>query len=187
MNIILLHKINLLETARNFAQAAHAGQKYGKEDYYDAHIKKVENIIRHEIITSTYYTLIMMIVANLHDVVEDCDISLGDIEDTFGSVVAGAVYLCTDGEGENRKERKEKFYEKYRDCTDDFVTYIGATVKVADRLANFSNSKNCSNDKERKMYATYIDEAKGDFTKLVVPFADHRLQELYKKEFFIKE
>lgn len=77
----------------------------------------------------------MVAVAWLHDAVEDCDVSLEQIEQHFGFMVAVGVSGLTDSEtGANRAERKAKGRERLSKC----ASWI-QTIKCADLISNTSS------------------------------------------------
>lgn len=96
---------NIIERAKSFAFKAHKGQvrKYTGNPYID-HPYNVAMTI-----SERGYSHEMVAAAWLHDVVEDCGISLGDIYFQFGAAVCVLVEMLTDvsvkGDG-NRKQRK---------------------------------------------------------------------------------
>jgi len=130
---------NLVTRATYFAIQAHKGMKYG-ELPYEFHLSSVaENLLPNA-------TPEMIAGAWLHDVVEDTDVTLTEIRETFGGAVARIVDGCTDEPGETRAIRKWKTYEKL--AWHDWRT---KQVKLADRLANMKQS--IENEKMRAKYA----------------------------------
>lgn len=85
--------MNLMERAAKFAEAAHEGQmrKY-TGDPYVTHPARVV-ILLSEVGLSNQYALA---AAMLHDVVEDTDVTISEIRDTFGPEVALMVDELTD-------------------------------------------------------------------------------------------
>lgn len=72
--------------------------------------------------------------AFLHDVVEDCGVSLNDIEDDFGTAVAGIVCDLTNpskGSTLPRAERKAMDREHARG-----IRHISKVIKLIDRIDN---------------------------------------------------
>ena len=108
-----------LTDAMKFAERAHAGQKYGPEQNY------IEHPIR---LAEKFEEPTLKIVALLHDVVEDSDITIIEILWRFGSVVANAVQTLTRGK------------ESYSDYIDAVVkNRIASQVKIEDLLDNIAN------------------------------------------------
>lgn len=128
--------------ARDFAIAAHKNQMYGVHPY-SYHLDAVASIVRK-------YGEAAEVVAYLHDVVEDTDVSLDEIEKQFGSLVARCVAILTDEPGKDRKERKSKTYAKMAKVTGE--KNLALLVKAADRLANVRASVADKNNKLIEMY-----------------------------------
>jgi len=112
--------------ARAFALESHGDQKYGNRPY-SYHLDAVALI-------AEPYGDIAVVIAYLHDVVEDCDVSIETIEKEFGKFVADCVHILTDEHGKSRKERKFKTYAKMANVTGD--TELALIIKACDRLAN---------------------------------------------------
>lgn len=146
--------------ARDFAVRAHKDQKYGS-DPYAVHLDAVAALVsslgpdwtrlKPRAVTE------LLIVAYLHDVVEDTDVAREDIESRFGETVAAAVDLLTDCPGKNRKERKAKTYARLAavDEHSDWPGTLALVVKAADRLANM---RACARDGNKSLMKMYIKE-----------------------------
>lgn len=89
----------LLKCASEMSQAWHKGQKYGEEDYFHSHITQVVASVVNAGADTTH-----VIVAYLHDVVEDTEATLEDIEKFFGKEVADAVDAITKRPEETRSD-----------------------------------------------------------------------------------
>ena len=121
----------MLERAIQFATEAHSGQfrKYTGEPYI-THPLAVMEIVR----GVPGHTEEMLVAAVLHDVVEDTDVSLMEIEEEFGNVVSDLVLHLTDistPEDGNRLKRKRKDAEWYAQGSAQ-----AQTIKVADFIDN---------------------------------------------------
>lgn len=112
-----------LQAAYDLAKAAHAGQKrkVTGADYFEAHVLQVaqavcDYVMTHnpsldEVISTRQVNLIC--AALLHDVVEDTDVSLLQIEREFGEKVASMVDGLTHVTvGVNRSDREFKTRQK---------------------------------------------------------------------------
>ena len=121
----------MLEHAIEFATIAHGNQKRKYTgDPYITHPLAVMEIVR----SVPGHTPEMLIAAVLHDVVEDTNVSLADIQDEFGSDVSEIVLYLTDiskpTDG-NRKVRKQI------DCEWNALgPFEAQTIKVADLIHN---------------------------------------------------
>jgi (p)ppGpp synthase/HD superfamily hydrolase len=120
--------VPIVVKAKAFAEDAHKDQMYGNIKYI-YHLMEVRNRVCN-------YGETCEILAYLHDIVEDTNISLEEIQKEFGEKVAECVYVITDPKGKNRKERKSKSNIKLSFTTIKEVLI----VKPADRLSNTINS-----------------------------------------------
>ena len=121
----------MLERAIEFATKAHKGQfrKYTGEPYI-THPLAVMEIVR----GVPGHTQVMLVAAVLHDVVEDTDVSLMEIQEEFGNVVSDLVLHLTDistPEDGNRLKRKRKDAQWYAQGSAE-----AQTIKVADFIDN---------------------------------------------------
>lgn len=135
----------MIREAREFALAAHGGQKYGIHPY-SVHLDAVAEL-------AVPYGEIAQVVAYLHDVVEDTSVRLHEIEERFGQRVADCVRILTDEPGENRRERKRKTYAKMAAVPAGLE--LALIVKAADRLANVQA---CVADRNDEKLTFYQDE-----------------------------
>jgi (p)ppGpp synthase/HD superfamily hydrolase len=122
--------IALIAAADRFAEQAHAGQvrKYTGEPYI-YHPREVAALVREAGGDDR-----MICAALLHDVVEDCGVSLDHITYLFGMDVSGLVFWLTDvskrGDG-NRAARKLKDREHAAQAP-----ARAQTIKLADLISN---------------------------------------------------
>lgn len=131
--------------ARAYAIAMHGDQKYGAHPYAH-HLDAVVALLQP-------YGDTAQVIGYLHDVVEDTDATVSDVQSRFGDLVARCVSLLTDAPGANRKERKAKTYAALAQVTGD--EELALLVKAADRLANV---RACVADGHRKLWDTYQGE-----------------------------
>ncbi|UXH43959.1 HD domain-containing protein [Rossellomorea vietnamensis] len=124
-------ELNVFKSALEFTERAHLGQKRATGEPYVCHPFTVCEILMHYKADST-----TLIAALLHDVVEDTDCSLEDIEDQFGPQVA----LIVDGLTKFEKGSINK--ELYHALNSEKLLSHAAKdirvaiVKIADRLHN---------------------------------------------------
>ena len=121
----------MLDRAIKFATKAHSGQyrKYTGKPYI-THPLAVMEIVR----GVPGHTEEMLVAAVLHDVVEDTDVSLREIQEEFGNVVSDLVLHLTDistPEDGNRLKRKRKDAQWYAQGSAE-----AQTIKVADFIDN---------------------------------------------------
>lgn len=116
-----------LRHVKFYATVKHAGQSYSGGLPYTHHLAQVEAVLRRFNITDTD----LLTASWLHDVVEDTEVKVKDIEEMFGSEVARIVYAVTNEDGPNRKTRHALTYPKIRDAGEKAIQ-----LKLADRIAN---------------------------------------------------
>lgn len=122
---------NLINRAYAFAKQAHEGQlrKYTGEQYF-THCEAVAKIVG----TVDGVNEHMIAAALLHDTVEDTNVTIDDIRDNFGGIVAVFVGGLTDvskPEDGNRATRKALDREHLRDALPPIQT-----IKLADLIHN---------------------------------------------------
>ena len=115
-----------------FASAAHAGQKRRSGEPYFAHALTVARIL-----TDLRLDVDTLIAAMVHDVVEDTQRTLGEVEQRFGRDVAHMVDGVTKISGIRAPSREARKAETYRKLVlaiaQDPRTVL---IKLADRLHN---------------------------------------------------
>ena len=84
-------KLTTVEFARRFAEQSHAGQvrKYTGEAYITHPIRVAELVNEHVQDDN------VLCAALLHDVVEDCEVTIEEIEQLFGGEIAEYVWYLT--------------------------------------------------------------------------------------------
>jgi guanosine-3',5'-bis(diphosphate) 3'-pyrophosphohydrolase len=122
--------MSLAFEAMMFARDAHKNQvrKYTGNPYAD-HLAEVAGIV-----ATVEFSELMIAVAWLHDCVEDCGITLSDIEIKFGTAVAIGVSGLSDLEVGNRSERKAASRLRLSMCSGWIQT-----IKCADLISNTSS------------------------------------------------
>lgn len=136
--------------AKMVASLAHRGKTYDIFPY-EKHLMDVEDNIKR-----FGYAGDFIIAAQLHDTIEDGDLTYNKIKKAFGENVAEMVLACTDpSDVRNRKEKKLRVYAKLNEYPDAII------IKLADRIANIEHSIRFKNNDKTKMYR---DEHE-DFTK----------------------
>ncbi|MDM0006739.1 HD domain-containing protein [Variovorax sp. J22G73] len=131
--------------ARAYAVQMHGDQKYGIHPYV-FHLDAVVALLQP-------YGETAQVIGYLHDVVEDTEATVSQVQERFGDLVARCVSLLTDAPGTNRKERKAKTYAALAQVTGD--EELALVVKAADRLANV---RACVADGHRALWDTYRGE-----------------------------
>ncbi len=134
-----------LAQAREFAVREHGDQLYGDKPYVH-HLDAVVGLL-------VPYGVEAQVVGYLHDVVEDTDVTVDEVAETFGSRIAACVGILTDVPGKNREARKIKTYKKMARVTGERT--LALVVKAADRLANMEA---CIADQKQALLETYKGE-----------------------------
>ncbi|CAJ1049890.1 guanosine-3'%2C5'-bis(diphosphate) 3'-pyrophosphohydrolase MESH1 [Xyrichtys novacula] len=127
----------LLETV-NFAAEKHRNQRRKDPDKtpYINHPIGVARILSHE---GGVTDIQVLQAALLHDTVEDTDTSPAELEEKFGSVVAGIVQEVTDDKSLPKQERKRQQVEHAPHCS-----HQAKLVKLADKLYNLRDLNRCT-------------------------------------------
>ena len=140
---------SLVQIARNIAIVAHGDQKYGDHPYV-FHLDMVARNLY------PYESHIAAILAYLHDVIEDTEVTSKDIRNFFGDYITESVYLLSDPQGPNRKTQKKISLERMRIVGDTYKEAL--IVKAADRLSNIDTAIKEQNFKLLRMYIQEMDE-----------------------------
>ncbi|PSU20565.1 HD domain-containing protein [Photobacterium kishitanii] len=130
--------------AQAFAKSRHGDQRYG-EFPYTVHLNAVAKLAQP-------FGLDAMIVAQLHDIIEDTDTSFDELADRFGFTIADAVNYVTDVKLEDRAKRKLEINQRLAALNvKEDAARLALIVKVCDRLANVRSSSQ-SSPRHYKMY-----------------------------------
>jgi len=126
-------KVEKIEKAFRFSNQAHQGMKRRSGEPYIMHPLAVARIVATEIgLGST-----SICASLLHDVVEDTDYTVEDIENLFGkkiaSIVDGLTKIAGGVFGERASEQAENFRKLLLTMSEDIRVIL---IKIADRLHN---------------------------------------------------
>jgi (p)ppGpp synthase/HD superfamily hydrolase len=143
-----------LRFAKFYATEKHGNQKYGPL-HYTHHLRDVEMVLRR----FGEEGLEMLSACWLHDVVEDTEVKLKEIYETFGPRVGDLVGAVTNVIGPDGKPNKSLTYPKIRN------TPGAVRLKLADRIANVSRGghlvkkyKSEYEDFRRALYTPGVEE-----------------------------
>ena len=152
----------LLIKAFQFAAAAHKGMRRKSGEPYITHPIEVAKIVNLEIGLGVK----SMVTSLLHDVVEDTDVSLEEIEDIFGPKIAQLIDGLTKigGVFDNKSSLQAENFRKMLITLSDDVRVI--LIKLADRLHNMRTLGSMPRHKQIKI--------SGETISLFAPLA-HRL------------
>ncbi len=132
-----------MTTAREFAIQAHGNQKYAEHPYV-YHLDQVVGTLYE----FGYTNIDMLNSGYLHDVLEDTDVKVEELETLFGTQVAKMVCAVT-AVGNTREEKTAYTIRKLRMFNQEAIP-----LKMADRLANMRFSSQNS----EKMFKRYCEE-----------------------------
>ena len=139
-------KINV---AWNFAQNAHKGQLRGTGESYFTHPVSVAQIL-----SNLNLDLNTIITGLLHDVVEDCGVSISKISSIFGKEVAllvdGVTKLTKLELQSDRSKQAENFRKLFLATSNDIRVLL---VKLADRTHNMRTIGGISDIEKRQKIA----------------------------------
>ncbi len=141
-------KVEVIDKAYRFARAAHKGIRRRSGEPYILHPITVATIVSQEIgLGST-----SICAALLHDVVEDTDYTVEDIEAQFGHKVAVIVEGLTKISGgifaANTSAQAENFRKLLLTMSDDIRVIL---IKIADRLHNMRTLESMPTAKQYKI------------------------------------
>lgn len=134
-----------IELAKQLSKHFHKGQKYGEYDYYEYHILGVVKTLE---LVAKEVTEEMIIVALLHDVLEDTPCTYETIDNVFGDSVLLSVSILT---------KNEHF------STTDYIERIvrhktARIVKYADSLFNHQECVKSGDKKRAEKYQNNLKE-----------------------------
>lgn len=141
-------ELKLLELAYEFSRRAHMGQKRKSgEDYF---VHPVEAAI---ILGKIFPDITSLAAELLHDVTENTQVTIEDLEQNFGKTIAGLVDGVSKlGTIRLRNSKEPQYVESLRKmflATSQDVRVI--MIKLADRLHNIRTLQHLPEDKQRKI------------------------------------
>lgn len=135
-----------IQAAKSLAVKYHGDQQYGNRPY-QFHLEDVISVLNENGLTpSSELYIDLHIITWLHDVLEDTGMDASKISDQFGQHILNAVLALTDGDGENRKEKKAAMMKKL------VQNQLAIIVKLADRISNVRISIQDNNTRKLEMY-----------------------------------
>ena len=144
-----------IKRAYLFAKEKHGGARRKSGEPYINHPLRAARLLAEHGFDSDY-----LISALLHDVVEDCDVTLGEIRGMFGREVAKTVDAVTslsdkdyDGHRLTKKQRDILSDTKFLNQANTRALY----VKIADRIDNLSTIS-CFSEEKRLLKAQHTRE-----------------------------
>ena len=136
--------VQLIQKAYQFASAAHMGVRRRSGEPYIIHPLSVAKIVVSEIGLGTKSA----VAAILHDVVEDTEYTVQDIEKMFGSKIAMLVDGLTKLSGSFDSKQATNFRKMLMTLSDDVRVIL---IKLADRLHNMRTLDSMPQNKQLKI------------------------------------
>ena len=144
---LTVRQVQFVREAYNFAAEVHADQKRVSGDPYIIHPLGVAGIL-----AQLKMDEITLAAAFLHDVVEDTNVSLHDIEEIFGNEVASLVDGVTKLGKIEYISKEEQQVENYRKMFLAMANDIRVVlIKLADRLHNMRTMKFMPANKQKRI------------------------------------
>ena len=125
---------NIIEVVANFALSKHEGQEYfvdGKSCPYFYHLENVRKIINKYVDEDNPKKEKLEIIALLHDIIEDTDVTYNQLKEMVGEDIAKAVMALTKNESLPYVDRLKDSLKRI--CEEDIDV---GQVKLADRICN---------------------------------------------------
>lgn len=171
--------MNSYDLAKGIAIGAHITHTYGDKPF-TFHLDSVEKLATSIILAyeggvgRAHALNHIKIIAQLHDVVEDTDMSYERLGQYFDEEIVDGVRLVTDVEAPTRKQKKKLVVKQLHAYSGlSRVRWMSSVVKVADRL---HNQGTCITDGDYNRALMYMSEWK-DFKESFVKYAE--LPEIY--------
>lgn len=133
---------SLVPKAIEWSKKAHDSQLRDDGSPYYGHVERVANAVRGQCDTHAY------IVALLHDVIEDSEITKEDLAVAFTDDIARDVALLTKLEGMDLETYMKGLV----------IKYVPFYVKLQDRLDNIKSLPHCNNPEKIKRYTQQTKE-----------------------------
>lgn len=134
----------MIRKALDFAKLAHNGQTRDEGTPYIMHPIRVANILMDEVSTMKSD---MICASLLHDVIEDCDITMKELKNNFNETIAQMVKLLT--KDPSIENHKKVYYENIMNSTDQVKL-----LKVCDRLDNLRSLRFSGNKAKIRRYVS---------------------------------
>lgn len=144
VHVLTEEQLQLIHKAFEFANSAHAGVRRKSGEPYILHPLSVATIVTKEVGLGTK----SIVASILHDVVEDTDYKLIDIENLFGPKIASIVDGLTKLEGNFDFKQAANFRKMLLTLSDDVRVIL---IKIADRLHNMRTLDSMSPNKQLKI------------------------------------
>ena len=129
-----------LQLANSLAQYFHSGQKYGNYDYFEYHLRGVVELLSEVILSPVKED--MIVIALLHDILEDTSCTYETLRGIFGDSIANSVSILTKMDGDPIEQYL------FGVCSNP----TARMVKFADSLFNYRECAKCGDLKRAEKY-----------------------------------
>lgn len=150
--------MNLISRARKLATEAHKGQfrKFSGEAYVEHSKRVAQTVLKYK---DSKHLEELMAAALLHDVVEDTDYTIEQIDQEFGKLVSSLVMELTSDEGVKGEDKALYLSEKMAR-----MSSWGLLIKLSDRLDNVSGLRSVNRSFRQK----YVRETQIILSHLII-------------------
>jgi len=148
----LENQVELLSKAIDFATQAHAGQKRASGEPYISHPLTVANTL-----IEWGMDIDSVVAGVLHDTVEDADVTLDEIKNSFNEDIASLVDGTTKvSQARSGMKDLSNYLPQTKDNLSKLLIALGKDIRVliiklADRLHNLNTLQYLSNEKQIKV------------------------------------
>ena len=143
----------LLARAYRFSEQAHSGQKRLSGEDYVTHCIEVAKIL-----AELHLDTVTVASGLIHDVVEDTEITVADVERAFGREIAQIVDGVTKISNISYRSRQERQVENYRKLLLSVAKDVRVIlIKLADRLHNMRTLEYLSEEKRQRIAQETMD------------------------------
>ncbi len=170
-------RIGTLDDAFKFMKTKHGIQERRMGGYYFEHPRRVASLVIK--FKDSYRIEDLLIIALLHDVLEDTNATYEQVEDQFGTMIADTVLeLTSDKELTSTEQNKREYLA---DKMINMSSYA-LVIKLCDRLDNVSDLNKMSQSfKERYVKETLYILSRIDRERKVITITHHRIIHEIKK------
>lgn len=164
-------RIGTLDDAFKFMKTKHGIQERKTGGYYFEHPRRVASLVLK--FKDSYRIEDLLIIALLHDVLEDTTATYEQVENLFGTMIADTVLELTSDKSKTASAQSKREY-----LADKMIhmSSYALVIKLCDRLDNISDLNKTSDEFKKK----YVDETKYilneiDKNRSVITTTHHRL------------
>jgi GTP pyrophosphokinase len=164
-------RIGTLDDAFKFMKTKHGIQERKTGGYYFEHPRRVASLVIK--FKDSYRIEDLLIIALLHDVLEDTNATYEQIEDQFGTMIADTVLELTSDKELTKTEQSKQEYLAEKMVN---MSSYALVIKLCDRLDNVGDLAKMSNEfRTRYIQETLYILGRIDRERKVITTTHHRL------------